>query len=323
MPEGERFIKLRASTAGFMLTPLGMRKVLDFLASRAPLPQLGNRTGWLQLDNYSPYPVAGPCSIGRAKSNSVSIPCEKVSRLHALVHVQERGQHWLLDLGSSNGTYLNGQRVVQPIQLNDGDVILLGDNLIRFLLLPVETDKFALDEAQMTVREMQQVPCWFLIADIENFETLTNTMETDVLAHVMGEWLATCNGLIHDHRGTINQYTGDGFAAYWDGRYVPTGQVADCFKTLKHLQGTSRLPFRLVIHFGKAGIGGSPLMGDAGLFGRDVNFAFSMEELARSLAMPCIISEAAYEGFSKPEAAHSIGMHPIGKLDKMFQFFQV
>jgi len=314
-----------------MLALKGMSKILDFISkrppsARPPSPQQGNRTAWLQLDDCTPYPVAGPCSIGRAKTNSVSIPCEKVSRLHALVHIQERGQHWLVDLGSRNGTYLNGQRVVQPVRLNDGDVILIGEHRLHFLLRaqiePVE-DKLALEEAQMTVREMQQAPCWFLIADIEDFATISNTMESDDLARIVGEWIAACNRLIHEHRGTINQYIGDGFAAYWDGRHVPPGEVAECFAKLKNLQRASSLPFRLVMHFGKAGIGGSPLMGDAGLFGQDVNFAFSMEALARSLSMPCIVSEAAYEAFSKPEAAQSIGMHPIGSLDKQYRFFRV
>ena len=306
-----------------------MSKILDFISKRpaaAPPSAQANRTAWLQLDDYTPYPVAGPCSIGRAKTNSVAIPCEKVSRLHALVHVQERGQHWLVDLGSSNGTYLNGQRVVHPVRLDDGDTILIGEHRIRFFLrAPLEPPaaQITLEEAQMTVREMQHAPCWFLIADIENFEALSAATETDDLAQVMGEWLATCNRLIHEHHGTINQSIGDGFAAYWDGRHVPPGQVADCFDALKNLQRTSSLPFRLILHFGKAGIGGSPLMGDAGLFGQDVNFAFSMEELAKSLSVRCILSEAAYEALSKPAAARGLGMHPIGSFNKSYRFFEV
>lgn len=303
-----------------------MNNRFAFLAKRPAAPSQEIRTGWLQLDDYSPHPVEGPCSIGRAKTNSVCIPSEKVSRLHALVHIQERGQHWLVDLGSRNGTYLNNQRVVQPVRLNDGDVILIGEHRLRFLLrekLQPAADAATLEDAQMTVREMQQAPCWFLIADIENFVSLSASMEADSLARLVGEWLANCNRIIHEHRGTINQYIGDGFAAYWDGRHVPPGDVADCLTILKNMQRASIIPFRLLMHFGKAGIGGSPFMGDAGLFGQDVNFAFSMEALSKSLSVPCMLSEAAYEAFSKPAAAHSLGMHPLGSFDKQHRFFRV
>ena len=130
---GESFVMPLAESL-LRSNPNGMKNILLGLLSKAKPADAENRTAWLQLDDNTPYPVAGPCSIGRAKSNSVTIPDEKVSRLHALVHAQDRGEHWLVDLGSCNGTYLNGQRVVHPIRLNDADAIQVGDHRIRFLL---------------------------------------------------------------------------------------------------------------------------------------------------------------------------------------------
>ena len=48
-----------------------------------------------------------------------------------MIHAQEQNEFWLADLGSSNGTFLNGRRVSQPMLLRDGDEILIGD--FRFL----------------------------------------------------------------------------------------------------------------------------------------------------------------------------------------------
>lgn len=69
--------------------------------------------------------------IGRAVDNPVSIPDTSVSRKHALV--RRTGDGWAIsDLGSGNGTLLNGEAVTDETVLNDGDVIRLGDTELRF-----------------------------------------------------------------------------------------------------------------------------------------------------------------------------------------------
>lgn len=69
--------------------------------------------------------------IGRAADNPVSIPDTSVSRKHALVRKTADG--WAVsDLGSGNGTMLNGEAIADETPLNDGDVITLGDTELRY-----------------------------------------------------------------------------------------------------------------------------------------------------------------------------------------------
>ena len=69
--------------------------------------------------------------IGRAADNPVSIPDTSVSRKHALVRKTAEG--WAVsDLGSGNGTMLNGEAISDETTLNDGDVITLGDTELRY-----------------------------------------------------------------------------------------------------------------------------------------------------------------------------------------------
>lgn len=69
--------------------------------------------------------------IGRAADNPVSIPDTSVSRKHALVRKTEDG--WAVsDLGSGNGTMLNGEAIADETPLSDGDVITLGDTELRY-----------------------------------------------------------------------------------------------------------------------------------------------------------------------------------------------
>jgi len=66
------------------------------------------------------------CSLGRTSSSDVVLPDQKVSRRHALIQAQKQYEFWLMDLGSSNGTYLNGRRVTEPVLLRNQDQIEIG-----------------------------------------------------------------------------------------------------------------------------------------------------------------------------------------------------
>src|ERR1700704_4976887 len=89
---------------------------------------------WLDVgDRHLPL-VGTTFSLGRSKDNNVVFSSPKVSRRHALVHAQGSSEFSLVDLGSSNGTHLNGRRVVQPINLRHGDVIQIGEQSLVFRL---------------------------------------------------------------------------------------------------------------------------------------------------------------------------------------------
>jgi hypothetical protein len=76
--------------------------------------------------------VEGSCSIGRGSTNDLELADAKVSRRHALVQAQKQHEFWLIDLGSSNGTYVNGRRVTQPVLLRDRDQIEVGPFRLAF-----------------------------------------------------------------------------------------------------------------------------------------------------------------------------------------------
>lgn len=70
--------------------------------------------------------LRGTCTIGRGSTSDIVLTDAKVSRRHALIQPQKQYEFWLLDLGSSNGTYLNGRRITQPVMLRDRDQIEVG-----------------------------------------------------------------------------------------------------------------------------------------------------------------------------------------------------
>ena len=77
--------------------------------------------------------VVGPAgaTMGRSRQCDVMLDDPNVSRTHA--EVRPRGGSWVLtDLGSTNGSCLNGRRMEGPEVLKPGDEIEIGTSLIRF-----------------------------------------------------------------------------------------------------------------------------------------------------------------------------------------------
>ncbi len=93
---------------------------------------------------FSPFrqPLQGEAvSIGRASDCSIPIKDRYLSRKHA--EIIAVGSTWMLkDLGSANGTYLNGSRVERDELLKTGDRIRLGDTEIVFETSGASTDRF-------------------------------------------------------------------------------------------------------------------------------------------------------------------------------------
>ncbi len=70
-------------------------------------------------------------TIGRAVECDIVITSKRVSREHARVHREGRCVT-LQDMGSTNGTFLNDERVLAPVALRDGDCITVGDVILVF-----------------------------------------------------------------------------------------------------------------------------------------------------------------------------------------------
>jgi pSer/pThr/pTyr-binding forkhead associated (FHA) protein len=73
-----------------------------------------------------------PVVVGRQDGCDLVLPDDEASRRHAQVTVTAGGCQ-ITDLGSTNGTYLNGRRLDAPALLVDGDRIEIGHSLVRFV----------------------------------------------------------------------------------------------------------------------------------------------------------------------------------------------
>jgi serine phosphatase RsbU (regulator of sigma subunit) len=106
--------------------------------------------------------------IGRGTDSHVFLPDHLLSRRHAEIEPRN-GAFYLIDLGSTNGTFLNGERVVGERRLRHGDLIAVGESKLVFseaprddsgehvVLLGAESYKIGELRSRITTRSMEVV----------------------------------------------------------------------------------------------------------------------------------------------------------------------
>lgn len=95
-------------------------------------------------------------TLGKAASNAVALEHdETVSRLHAVL--ENLGHAWSLrDLGSRNGTFLNGEKITAERVLRSGDEVRVGKS--RLIFWEVRTSGTALDEETVSAQPSERPP---------------------------------------------------------------------------------------------------------------------------------------------------------------------
>lgn len=77
------------------------------------------------------FDVAGDVTLGRSAACSISLDYDAfASSVHARVF-QHDGELWLEDLGSTNGTFLNDERLKAPVRLRRGDHVKVGGTVLE------------------------------------------------------------------------------------------------------------------------------------------------------------------------------------------------
>lgn len=135
--------------------------------------------------------------IGRGTDNDIVLEDEEVSRRHA--RVEARGGVWvLMDVGSTNGTFINGRELEGYVKLERGDLVKLGSHIFKFLAGSDVESAFHDEIYRLTItdnltglpnrralgdelaRELSRarrhdLPTSFLMIDIDHFKHINDT----------------------------------------------------------------------------------------------------------------------------------------------------
>jgi len=276
---------------------------------------------WLERDGDQ-YVLHSDCSLGRAALNTLVLESPKVSRLHAIIHLESAGAFWLIDLGSSNGTFLNKRRIHEPVRLRDQDQIMIGGNAFTFRQPRKDSGEHIIGRPLVTLQEdIENLPCWLLVADIKNFTRLSRRLASDKLATLVSSWLAMCKEIIEGHQGAVNKYLGDGILAYWRDDDRAAESIVAVIAALKKAQTRPGPRFRFIMHYGLVAIGGVASTREETLIGSEVNMAFRLEKLAASLGEACGISDAAHAKLRELVPARLLGNYELKGFEGERAFF--
>ena len=113
--------------------PASQKRKTVFQGDGAASGGLGQLIGIAGSASGNVYPIRGPLTIGSDPSNHIVLTDATTSGTHAQVAPQGEG-YVLHDLGSTNGTYLNGQRIMGPVVLQEGDLAKIGGSQFKFTL---------------------------------------------------------------------------------------------------------------------------------------------------------------------------------------------
>jgi hypothetical protein len=106
-------------------------------APSAPSRQPTRYQPVLELDGKRYSLNVGSVVLGRSSEADILIDDTGVSRRHLEIRTSQ-GQSRAVDLGSTNGSYVNGQRVQGEAELTDGSVITMGRTRMSFRLVPMQ-----------------------------------------------------------------------------------------------------------------------------------------------------------------------------------------
>ncbi len=98
------------------------------------------------------FPVADGAVIGRAPEAEIRVASDDVSRRHARLTAKD-GKHFIEDLGSMNGTLINGAASSGVTEVHEGDKIQVGTTILRFALFDDVDDRFTAHMYESALRD--------------------------------------------------------------------------------------------------------------------------------------------------------------------------
>lgn len=255
-------------------------------------------------------------TVGREQTNDIVLDDPKVSRSHAAFRMLGDGKHYIVDMGSANGTFLNDKRVVSPQALKDGDEISIGGYTMTFHCDEPDNAKTHVEAAPQTMMSFGSKICnlTVLVSDIIGYTDLSSKADPDLLASVLGAWCRAVSESTEKHGGVVDKFIGDAVMVRWVTEGAKLEESIMSALKLSHdinvvtttiNQTFPDLPTPLSvgvgINTGQAILGsvGGSTRRDYTAIGDAVNIAFRLESATRGLNCDIVIGESSYKHLPK------------------------
>ena len=257
--------------------------------------------------------LAAATDIGRGGECAVVVSHPSVSRRHAEVVRRDAGVYAVRDLGSMNGTFVNGLRVVNERDLYHGDELCVGECRLTFL----HPDAAARPEADPelfarlaspsadTLSTVHKATLAVLACDVRGYASLAEKLPASELQDFVSAWARDAIATAVACGGLQDGATQDAVLVYWLIRRpeAPGDEVNAALHACKRILERSheyaeefsrqftfgQFEASIALHLGEASVGSVGTSGTA-IVGDAVSIALALAELPRDGGQPVVAS---------------------------------
>ncbi len=228
--------------------------------------------------------------VGRLAENDLSLSASWISRRHAMIQRESTNSYYVIDLGSANGTFVNGTRIITPTKLSSGDIVSFGKTSFTFHTTETTAKPSTIVQptGDETVACVDKQKATILVCDIHRYTELSEQIGNEEISHLLQSWSRLTSEIIIQFKGQVDKFIGDAVLAFWihEGQEHLAGVLSASLlihqMTLR-LGLKRNLPFPLTI--GAAINTGDIMIGNMGgtgqrdytMVGDAVNTAFRLE----------------------------------------------
>ena len=128
---------------------------------------------------------SSPFLVGRRKDSALTIPCPTVSGRHAELIVRE-GELYVRDLQSSNGTFINGERINDEFRVGAGDLVQFARTVFRVTVASSNRQTQTVDNEDAADRALALIQFDKLVTDravVPHYQAIVKTDTRDVIGY--------------------------------------------------------------------------------------------------------------------------------------------
>jgi class 3 adenylate cyclase len=158
--------------------------------------------------------IAGRLTVGRGDDAGLVVDDPEISRAHAVFGVTPDGLE-IQDLGSLNGTWVNGERITSPTLLAPGDAVKIGATRIEVLSAGHGPPSARRSSPTPVEAEDELRPVSVLFADVVGSTPLAERLAPEDYIALIGGCIDRMCRAVEQFGGVIDAYMGDGIAAFF------------------------------------------------------------------------------------------------------------
>ena len=157
-------------------------------------------------------------TIGRDSNNHLIIREPWISRNHAIIQKTKEHKFRISDLGSSNGSYVNGQRIKGSVILGNHAQIFLGRTKIEFHspsnLSYSEVDERKHNETVTSMFHKRHLLS-AIVVELCDVDSLVNRLDHNIFSMVIDEWFAQTKLVFSQQKIVVNKSMGNSLIGIW------------------------------------------------------------------------------------------------------------